>query len=118
MRTIDIKKMEKVRQRLDEVALRHDLSIEAVASEFGMCRSNLIRTFRKIYVKAPMQYCQDIKLKKAIEMLREDKYMMKEIAEEIGQQSIFHFSKWFKQHTGSSPTQYDFEDSSIVMCDY
>lgn len=109
--------MEQARLRLNTEALRHGLSISRVAKEFGMERSHFIRTFKKKYVKCPLEYCQEIRLKKAIDLLREERYLMKEIADMIGMSSIYHFSKWFKDHTGTSPTNYD-ANESISLCDY
>jgi AraC-like DNA-binding protein len=109
--------LERARLRLNVVALQHDLSIERMAKELGMCRSNFIRAFKKVYAKCPLEYCQEIRLKKAIDLLKEDRYMMKEIADMIGMSSIYHFSKWFKDRTGTSPTNYD-ANENISLCDY
>ena len=108
------KKMEDVRLRLDFMALSKDLNIANIAREAGISRSHMVRSFKKVYKQSPLEYCHSVRLRRVIDLLREDKYIMKEIADMVGISSIYHFSRWFKDKTGKSPTQYDLSECAVL----
>ncbi len=56
---------------------------------------------------SPINYIQQLRIKKAKEMLKSDYSKISLIAETVGYSNIYHFSKTFKQITGYSPTEYD-----------
>lgn len=64
--------------------------------------------FRKMFKKytgvSPHQYILELKIMRAKEMLLTTERSVKEISAILGFQSIYYFSRLFKQKTGSSPT--------------
>jgi len=66
--------------------------------------------FRKLFTKiigiSPINYIQQLRIKKAKEMLKSDFSKISVISEAVGYPNIYHFSKMFKQITGVSPTEY------------
>jgi len=65
--------------------------------------------FRKMFKQytgiAPVKYQLDLKIRRAREMLASSDLSIKEIAYEMGFQSIHYFSRIFKKKTGMSPSE-------------
>lgn len=66
--------------------------------------------FRKLFTEAygvpPMRYVRQRRIEKAQSLLENGFSNISEIAESVGFNSIYHFSKTFKQLIGISPTDY------------
>lgn len=66
--------------------------------------------FRKLFTEAygvpPMRYVRQKRIEKAQSMLENGYTNISEIAESVGFNSIYHFSKTFKQLIGVSPSSY------------
>jgi len=54
---------------------------------------------------APVQYQLDLKIRRAREMLVSTDRTIKEIAYDLGFQSIHYFSRLFKKKTGVAPSE-------------
>jgi len=61
--------------------------------------------FKKYTGMSPMQYHLQLRIKKAEDLLLMTQKPVKEIAYELGFQSIFYFSRLFKQKTGKKPSE-------------
>jgi AraC-like DNA-binding protein len=64
------------------------------------------KTFESVYGISPINYLTNIRIEKAKEMLKNDYNSVSQIAENVGYNSIYHFSKMFKAYTGISPKEY------------
>jgi AraC-like DNA-binding protein len=62
--------------------------------------------FHKVYGVSPMNYIQNLRIRRAKEMLRSDYSSITDIAFALGYNNIYEFSKAFKKHTGVPPTKY------------
>lgn len=62
--------------------------------------------FYKVYGISPMSYIQNLRIRRAKEMLRSDYSSITDIAFALGYNNIYEFSKAFKKHTGVAPTKY------------
>lgn len=66
--------------------------------------------FRKIFTEAygvpPMRYVRQRRIEKAQSLLENGFSNISEVAESVGFNSVYHFSKSFKQLIGVSPTSY------------
>ena len=62
--------------------------------------------FYKVYGVSPMNYIQNLRIRRAKEMLRSDYSSITDIAFALGYNNIYEFSKAFKKHTGVPPTKY------------
>ncbi len=62
--------------------------------------------FKKYTGMSPVQYHLQLRIKKAEDMLRMTKKPIKEIAYELGFQSIYYFSRLFKNKTGKTPSDF------------
>jgi AraC-like DNA-binding protein len=64
------------------------------------------RMFRQYTGLAPAQYIAQLKIQKAKELLSITTKTVKEIALELGYESIDYFSTQFRKQTGQTPTQF------------
>ena len=64
------------------------------------------KTFKKYTGYSPAKYFQELKLRKAKQILINTSYPVKEICFMIGYTSTEHFSNLFKKNTGLTPLEY------------
>jgi AraC-like DNA-binding protein len=66
--------------------------------------------FRKLFTKhfgvSPKQYIIDLRIQKAKQLLAEGAMSASAVSNECGFSNPYHFCRLFKQHTGSTPTEY------------
>ncbi|MBC8052297.1 MAG: AraC family transcriptional regulator [Sphingobacteriaceae bacterium] len=86
--------------------INRDVSPESVARELGIGYSLFRKTFKNYTGLAPGQYLIQLKIEKAKQLLGDSTRPIKEIAYELNFDSVFYFSKLFKQKTGLSPQLY------------
>jgi AraC-like DNA-binding protein len=82
------------------------VSIARLAGSLSMSAEHLRRLFREHLGMSPHQYYLQLKVHRARQLLHETTLTVKQIALRLGFESPFHFSKAFKQRTGTSPTQW------------
>ena len=72
----------------------------------GISYDYLRQLFKKIYGVSPIKYINALKLKHAQELLASGLYSVQEAAYNAGFSDVSHFSRFFKDHTGVSPSKY------------
>lgn len=82
------------------------LTPEEVANRLGMEYTKFRRLFKRITGFSPAQYFQELKMKKAKQLLLETGQPVKEISYLLNYQAPEHFVTLFKQKTGLTPTEY------------
>lgn len=80
-----------------------DINITHVAKETGISERHLRKLFSQHLNLSPLEYLNQIRINKAIELLRNTEMSVKEICFMCGFRSPQYFSRIFKQQTGSSP---------------
>ena len=81
-------------------------TVSELAEHFGVSRETFTRTFTARNGISPKQFIAGCLLQRAYSMLAQGEARVKEIARELGFANEFYFSRFFKKHTGSSPSQY------------
>jgi AraC family L-rhamnose operon regulatory protein RhaS len=81
-------------------------TLEKMAAQCGIRRTQLNKVFQKLTGGTPMEYLFRLRLERAKTLLRETDIKIVDIALECGYASSQYFSNSFRQATGSSPTQY------------
>ncbi len=102
------------RQQLILPAVRHlekhynqpGLNNDTLAELSGVSTVYFRKLFTAIYKVSPMKYVQAIRIAKAKDMLIGEYCPIAHVAEAVGFDNIYHFSKTFKKLTGSTPTEY------------
>lgn len=83
-----------------------NLSLEELCSFFNVGRTYLALTFKKRTGMGVIEYFRNMKIEQAKILVREGKYNLTEISEQLGYSSIHYFSRHFKKATGVTPTDY------------
>ncbi|HZH62857.1 MAG TPA: AraC family transcriptional regulator [Metabacillus sp.] len=82
------------------------LSSEEIADTIGMNYAYLSTLFRKETGKSITQFQDELRIEKAIKMLKEESINISEVSHSLGFSNPFYFSRVFKKVTGVSPTTY------------
>ena len=98
------KKIRKARIMIRE-NLTQKVNVEELAFELNIGDSNFRKMFKKFTGISPAQYHLLLRLQKARELLICTNKTIKEIAIELGFQSIFYFTRVFKQKMGMPPSE-------------
>ena len=86
--------------------LGEDLTMEGLASRFGITAPHFRALFRKHFNAAPMQYLHVLRLNKAARLLQFYPYSCKEVAEITGFRDPLYFSRCFRRFWGVAPSDY------------
>lgn len=85
------------------VNYQRDLSIQEVSSQLSIGERYLRKLFTQYLNMSPIEYINQLKINKALELLKNTEMSIKEICFVCGFQSPQYFSKVFKQQIGISP---------------
>jgi len=83
--------------------LRQDWTVEKLAALAGTSRAQLHRILPELTGRSPMKMIHALRMDRASELLIYTEHTLARIAEEVGYDNPFSFSKAFKRHTGTSP---------------
>lgn len=83
---------------------RPDLSVEILSRELGMSRVQLYKKLLQITGKTPTEFIRIIRLKRAMQFLRESQLNVSEIAYNVGFNNPKYFTKYFKEEFGVLPS--------------
>lgn len=81
-------------------------SVSDMAEMVKLSLNQFIRVFTAHTGMTPKKYIDNFKIKLAAEALHNSSDTLSQIAEQLGYQDPFHFSKRFKEITGVSPAEY------------
>jgi len=82
------------------------IDAENLADLCGLSQSQMYRLFKEETGTSPVEYRNRLRVEKACILLDENEFTVGEIAEMLGFESIFYFSRVFKKHKGIAPTRY------------
>ena len=83
-----------------------NLSIAAVARELGISEGHLSHIFKKETDYTLLNYLTRYRVHKAMELLRDCRVKVYEVAELVGYRDITYFSATFKKLAGMTPSEY------------
>ncbi len=81
-------------------------TIEEVARQVGVSRSYLYRAFRAEFACSPSDYLARCRIRRACQLLRHSTLSVGAVANSVGFEDHFYFSRTFRRITGVSPTAY------------
>ena len=81
-------------------------TIEQIAQSCGMGVHAFRRNFARLAGQGPRTYFQKVRMEKAHRLLASEDISVKQIAEQLGFNSAFHFSAAFKKYFNLSPSQF------------
>ncbi len=84
----------------------HDWKLEDFIEMSRLSRSHFIRTFAKATQLSPFEYLIQLRLQRAMQLLRNSRLTISQIAFEVGFNDSNYFTRQFKKRKGASPLAY------------
>jgi AraC-like DNA-binding protein len=100
-------------RRMNESVGVADINSQKLARDLGVSYTWFRRTFTQHTGLSPHQYRLHLKLGRARTMLLDTSLTVKEIAYRTGFGSAYYFCRFFRQKTGSSPSQWRRQSNSV-----
>ncbi|MEH0152798.1 two-component regulator propeller domain-containing protein [Limibacter armeniacum] len=95
-----------VKRIMEEYLSDPDLSVDTFCKEIGMSRSNLNIRFKHVMERPPSEYIKYYRMQKAAALLSTGKHSVIEVVYSVGFKSPSYFTKCFKEHFGSLPSEF------------
>ncbi len=83
-----------------------DWRVDVMARDMGYSRTHFSRVFREQVGDSPKRFLIKTRIQRATEILRETTLQVQEVAEQLGYQDVFFFSRQFKREMGVAPSNY------------
>lgn len=82
------------------------LTLDDMADYFGLSKFYFAKKFQQLMLKSPIKYFLEMKVQYACKLLDSTNMNIKNIANTVGYEDQYYFSRLFKSTMGLSPTQY------------
>lgn len=89
----------------------HPWTLEELAARAGLSRTVLAERFRTAMGETPLAYLRTVRMQKAMRILAETSRTLEQVAQAVGYQDAFGFSKVFKRSVGLSPREFRQRDA-------
>lgn len=83
-----------------------DISLDDIARESYVGRSELCRCFRRVLGTSPKEFLLQYRIRQATTLLKKSEYQIADVAELTGFSSPSHFGSYFKKYMGCTPKEY------------
>jgi AraC-like DNA-binding protein len=91
---------------IEEHLSNPDLSIDHICDQVGASRASLYRKIKTMTGLSIVEVIKEIRLKRAKQLLKDQKFNVNEVSHIVGFSDSNHFRKCFKAEFGLSPTEY------------
>jgi AraC-like DNA-binding protein len=91
--------------------IAHPWTLEELARRAGMSRTVLAERFRAALGDTPLNHLRTLRMQKAMRLLSETAQNLEQVAQAVGYQDAFGFSKVFKRCTGLAPRAFRQQDA-------
>lgn len=98
--------MERIMKSVNKNIGDSDFNVEQLCDEVGISRTQLHRKMKEMTGLSTAEFIRNIRLEQAARLLKEKHVNVSQVAYALGFSNVAHFSKVFKQHFGSSPSEY------------
>lgn len=103
---VDNELLKKLQILIEENFSNPDLNVDFIAEHLGISRSGLYAKIKSLADVTPNELIQLTRLKKAAELLMENKYRINEICYMVGFNSSSYFSRCFQKQFGMKPGEF------------
>lgn len=86
--------------------LDRDVDLEAISHAAELSPYYFTRQFTAQVGVPPYRYLIQLRISRAMDLLRETEMSVTQVCHRVGFHSLSHFTTTFRQHTGLSPTAY------------
>jgi len=104
-------------QIIEDNISNEQFGVSELANKIGMSRSNLLRKIKKLTNLSVSQFIRQIRLKNAMDLLKQDSFTVSEVSYKVGFGSTSYFIKCFREFYGFPPgevdSNYEAYDNSI-----
>ncbi len=83
-----------------------DLSLQSVAGRMGYSEVYFCRLFKNCFDKTFIMYLNDLRMAKAVELLKDISINIKEISGRVGYRDANYFTRIFKKKMGMTPSEF------------
>lgn len=90
-----------------------EITNESLSRLCNMSTVYFRKRFSSVYGISPIKYLHNYRTEKAMAILQSDFESIGQVAQSVGYNSIYHFSKMFKLYTGKSPSEYAKQNKAI-----
>ncbi|GET34780.1 hypothetical protein PbJCM13498_36430 [Prolixibacter bellariivorans] len=104
--------VQKLTEIIETNLKNEQFGVSELAREMGMSRSNLYTKIKRITKKSVSRFISEVRLKKAMELLKQTSLTVSEVSYEVGFGSPTYFSKCFHDHYGVSPGEVNKDNES------
>jgi AraC-like DNA-binding protein len=87
-------------------------TLDSLATACGLSRTGLAERFRAAMGDTPLAYLRTLRMQKAMQLLSETTQPLDAVAQAVGYQDAFSFSKVFKREAGVSPRDFRRQDAA------
>lgn len=89
-----------------ESCFEQNISLDKLCDMSYINKFYLVHSFKKMYGITPMQHLNNVRLKKASQLLKNTNHSIGQIAQIVGMSSQSYFAQNFKKHFNLSPNKY------------
>lgn len=86
---------------------REKLTLSDIANHLNISPGHLSNTFRKVSDMTLSDYIAQVKIEEAMKLIDTHQYLIYEVADILGFENAYYFSKVFRKVTGQSPREYE-----------
>lgn len=98
--------MKTLNGELEENLFNEDYNVVSLSKKLNISRNHLYRKVKALTGYSTVEYIRVYKLNKAAELLKTQKYSIKEVCFKTGFKDQSYFTKSFKNHFNQNPTEY------------
>ena len=103
---IDAKFLERVIQMIEKHISDEKFKAETLSKEIGMSRMQLYRKIRGLTGQTVHEFIRTIRLKRAVQLLKEKRMTITEVAYEVGFNDLTYFARCFRKQYQKSPSEF------------
>jgi len=82
------------------------VDVETLAAEVGLSRAHFFTLFQRDTQVTPLVYANVLRFEAAVHRLTHSQAALGDVAHDLGFSAPGHFSRFFRQHLGITPTEY------------
>ena len=94
-----------IKRYIDQNYTRN-ISLDTLSERFYFSREYIGRVFRAQYGRGVYEYVQQMRMERAMQLLKNDALSLQAIAEHLGYSNANYFSKAFRKYYGKAPSAY------------
>jgi len=109
----DVQFIKQIHEVIEQNLNESDFNIDTIAATIGLSRSAFFKKLKSLTGFAPVDLVKEIRLNKAVELIKTTDLNISEIAFEVGFKDSGYFSKCFRKKYNQTPREYQNEWRSL-----